>query len=61
MKQHNVANLGLSIKDDFEPARNGLHDVASQFVEFMLKKGRKASQLHNDLVKQYVSVFNSYF
>ena len=59
IKKHNVANLGLSIKDeiDFEPARNGLHDVAFSFVDFMVKKGRKAIELHNDLAKKYVSVF----
>lgn len=61
IKQHDVANLGLSIKDDFEPARNGLHDVASQFVGLMLKRGRKAMHLHEDLAKRYVSIFNSYF
>jgi len=58
IKQHDVANLGSSIKDDFEPARNGLHDVAFQFVEFMLKKGRNAMQLHDDLARHYLSVFD---
>ena len=59
IKKHNVANLGLSIKDelDFKPARNGLHDVAFGFVDLMVKKGRTAMQLHDDLVKKYVSVF----
>src|SRR3989338_3326615 len=30
IKKHNIANLGLNIKGelDFQPARNGLHDVA---------------------------------
>src|SRR3989338_535337 len=47
IKQHNVANLGSSIKDnfDFQPARNGLHDVAFAFVDLMVKKGRKAMEL----------------
>ena len=60
IKKHNIANLGSSIKDgfDFEPARNGLHDVAFSFVDFMLKKGRKAMELQKDLIKGYVSVFN---
>jgi hypothetical protein len=63
IKKHNVANLGLNIKDDvdFEPARNGLHDVAFNFVDFMVKKGRKALQLHDDLVKGYISVFSSVY
>ena len=58
IKKHNVANLGLSIKDDFNPARNGLHDMAFGFIESMLKKGRKAINLHNDLAKGYLSVFD---
>ena len=63
IKEHNIANLGLSIKDelDFRPARNGLHDVAFAFVDFMLKKGRKAIDLHSDLVRKYVSVFNEFY
>ena len=63
IKEHNVANLGLSIKDeiDFQPARNGLHDVAFSFVDFMVKKGRKAIELHRDLVRKYVSVFNAFY
>ena len=60
IKKHNIANLGMSIKDDisFEPARNGLHDVAFAFVDLMVKKGRKAIDLHRDLTKKYVSVFD---
>lgn len=60
IKKHNIANLGLSLKDepDFQPARNGLHDVALSFVSFMVKKGRKAMELHRDLAKQYASMFN---
>ena len=59
IKKHDIAGLGSSIKDsiEFEPARNGLHDVAFAFVDFMVKKGRKAIELHKDLVKGYVSVF----
>ncbi|MBI2658320.1 hypothetical protein HYX08_06540 [Candidatus Woesearchaeota archaeon] len=59
IKQHNVANLGSSIKEDFEPARNGLHDVASQFVDLMIRRGRKAMQLHDSLVRKYVSIFDN--
>ncbi|MBI2541794.1 hypothetical protein HYV80_03745 [Candidatus Woesearchaeota archaeon] len=60
IKKHNVAGLGPNIKDETElqPARNGLHDAAFEFVDFMVKKGRKAIELHNDLAKRYVSVFN---
>ena len=60
IKAHNIANLGLSIKDeiDFEPARNGLHDVAFEFVDFMVKGGRKVIDVHRDLMKGYISVFD---
>ena len=60
IKKHNIADLGLNIKDelDFQPARNGLHDIAFGFVDFMVKKRRKTMQLHDDLVKGYVSVFD---
>ncbi len=60
IKEHNVANLGLSIKEDFkfEPARNGLHDIAFNFVNLMLKTGRNAFELHKDLARKYVSIFS---
>lgn len=60
IKKHNISNLGLGIKDDidFEPARNGLHDIAFNFVDFMVKNGRKAMQLHDDLARRYISVFD---
>ncbi len=63
IKKHNTANLGLSIKDeiDFQPARNGLHDIAFAFVDFLVKKGRNAMQLHDDLARGYVSVFNAVY
>jgi len=63
IKEHNIANLGLSIKDDveFEPARNGLHDIAFAFVDFMIRNGRKAKQLHEDLIRKYVSIFDKVY
>lgn len=63
IKKHNVANLGLNIKEelDFQPARNGLHDIAFGFVDFLVKKGVNALQLHDDLAKRYVSIFNTFY
>ena len=63
IKKHNVANIGLNIKEDtdFEPARNGLHDIAFSFVNFMVRKGKNAMQLHDDLVKKYISIFNAFY
>lgn len=60
IRKHNIANIGMSIRDepDFNPTRNGLHDVAFSFVDFMVKKGRKAIELHDDLARKYTSIFN---
>lgn len=60
IKEHNLSNLGLSISDEliFKPAKNGLHDIAFEFVNFIVKKGRNPIDLHNDLVKKYISIFN---
>ena len=61
IKKHDIAGLGKSIKDEpsFNPARNGLHDMAFDFVDFMIKKGRKAADVHKDLTKGYTSVFDA--
>ena len=61
IKRHDIAGLGKSISDElnFNPARNGLHDVAFGFVDFMMKKGRKAFDVHKDLTKGYRSVFDA--
>lgn len=63
IKEHNIANLGLSIKEeiDFQPARNGLHDFAFEFVDFMVKRGRRAIELHDDLARRYVSIFDKVY
>jgi len=60
IKNHNIANLGLNIKAelDFQPARNGLHDIAFGFVDLMLRKGMEAVDLHRRLAKKYASIFN---
>lgn len=63
IKKHNVAGLAQSIKGefDFSPARNGLHDLAFGFVSFMLKKGKKAMELHSELAKNYLSIFDKIY
>ncbi len=63
IRKHDIANLGSSIKEelDFRPARNGLHDVAFEFINFMLKNGRKANELHKNIVKKYISIFNKFY
>ena len=49
-----------NIKDDFSPAKNGLHDLAFFFVKNLVDKGLKPMQVHQDLVKGYVSLLNFY-
>jgi len=63
IKENNVANLSLNIKDeiDFNPARNGLHDVAFGFVDFIIKKGKQAIDVHRDLIRGYLSVFDKIY
>ena len=62
IKKHDIAGLGMSIKEefDFKPARNGLHDVALEFVIHEVRKGRSALELHKGLAGKYISLFNNY-
>lgn len=62
IKKHNIGNLSCCIKEnfDFKPANNGLHDIAFLFVKNLINKGREAMQIHRDLVKGYVSLWNFY-
>jgi len=62
IKKHNIGNLKENINDnlDFNPARNGLHDLAFFFVKNLVDKGIKPMNVHWDLVKGYKSLFNFY-
>ena len=62
IKKNNIGNLSENIKDDldFNPARNGLHDLAFFFVKKLMNNGLKPMEVHWDLVKGYVSLFNFY-
>jgi len=62
IKKHNIGNLAENIKDnsDFNPARNGLHDLAFFFVKNLVDKGIKPMDVHWYLVKKYISLFNFY-
>lgn len=61
IKKHNIANLALSIKEQFEPARNNLHDVAYSFVNLMIQRGISPMDLHDNLARKYTSLLNAYF
>lgn len=62
IKKHDLGNLANCIKEniDFNPARNGLHDIAFLFVNSLINKGREAMQIHDDLVKGYISMWGFY-
>jgi len=62
IRKHDIGNLKENIKDDldFNPARNGLHDLAFFFVKNLMAKGIKPMQVHWDLVSGYVSLWNFY-
>ena len=62
IKKNNIGNLAENIKDniDFNPARNGLHDIAFFFVKNLMNNGLKPMEIHNNLVKKYISLFGFY-
>ncbi|MBR9691692.1 hypothetical protein GOV06_02805 [Candidatus Woesearchaeota archaeon] len=55
IKEENIANLSTSIQLD-APAKNGLHDVALDFVLGLINKGREAFDVWKDIVKGFVRV-----
>lgn len=52
--RHNILGLNRSINP--QPARNGLHNVAFEFVVEMLEAGRKAMQVFQELIMGALSV-----
>ncbi|MBD3318384.1 hypothetical protein GF342_00575 [Candidatus Woesearchaeota archaeon] len=46
--KHNIAGLSQSFTPS--PAKNGLHDVAFGFVQYLMESGRTALQVFSDLV-----------
>jgi len=60
IKKNNIANLKESIITDLKPAKNGLHDVAWNFVIRMIKNGTNAMQIFNDLIARKISINELY-
>jgi hypothetical protein len=62
IRENNIGNLKGSIEEniDFNPAKNGLHDLAFFFVKNLTDKGVKPMQVHWDLVNKYISLFGFY-
>ena len=60
IKEKNIAGLGKSIVVD-NPAKNGIHDLAFNFVWKLVKKGKKALELYSELVKKLVKVDSKFY
>ncbi len=60
IKEHNIANLENSIKIN-APAKNGLHNIALNFVQKLLKSGKNALELFHELANGLVSQHNVLF
>ncbi len=54
IKEHDIAGLGDAIILE-NPARNGLHDRAFEFVHTLLKEGKAIMQIYQELVKKTLS------
>jgi len=50
IKQHNIANLSTAISLD-KPAKNGVHDIALDFVLDLIMKGKKALDIYDELIR----------
>ncbi|MBI4454149.1 hypothetical protein HY636_05895 [Candidatus Woesearchaeota archaeon] len=59
IKKHNIANLADNINIDFQPANNGLHDVAFNFVKKLVSAGKRAMDVFNGLISGDVSMQTS--
>lgn len=55
IKELNIANLATAIQLD-RPARNGLHDVALDFVLKLTQEGREAFDIYLDLISGNLEV-----
>ncbi len=54
--KHNIASLKENFTLDMQPAKNGLHNVAAEFVKKILTAGKNAIELYDELAKQIVSI-----
>lgn len=55
IKEHNIANLSTAIKLD-KPAKNGVHNVALDFVLNLTAGGKRALDIFESLVKGFIEV-----
>jgi len=55
IKQHNIANLATAIRID-RPAKNGVHNIALDFVLDLINKGREALDVYFDIIEGIIGV-----
>jgi len=55
IKEHNIANLSTAIRLD-APAKNGLHNVALDFVLNQIQRGREAMNIYLDLIAGIINI-----
>jgi hypothetical protein len=56
IKEYNIANLANQFVDFPEPAKNGLHNIAFDFVVSMLGSGKQCLQIFKELFDRKISV-----
>lgn len=54
IRKHNIAGIGNAVMPD--PARNGLHDVAYEYLLELIQKGKSALKLFKELANREVSI-----
>ena len=55
IKEHDIAGLGDALMLE-NPAQNGLHDVAFEFIHMLLKEGKTVVQIYQGLIQQTLSI-----
>lgn len=54
IKEHNIAGIGSYVIP--QPAKNGLHDVAFEYLFELIQQGKNAMELFKELAKGIVSI-----
>ncbi len=55
IREHDIAGLQKALVEEI-PAENGLHDIAFAFVQRMLRKGKKVSEIYTKIIAGFLPV-----
>ena len=58
IKEHDIAGLGEAVIME-NPAQNGLHDVAFQFVQKLVRQGKDVWEVYQEIVSGVSSLFTT--